>query len=361
MMLVDLDYFFAQLEELRNSALKGKPVVIGMYSGRTAESGAVSTANYEARKYGVKSGMPLFLAKRKLEGCDAIFLPVDYDYYEQVSDRLMGIFRTYSDVFEQVGIDEAYMDVTVKVHGSFEEAKVLVLRMKADVKTQVGVTFSVGVAPNKLVAKVACDVQKTDGLTVVQPDEMQGFLSPLPIDRLLGVGKKTSARMAELGVKTIGDLARFDVQHLVDIFGKTLGVYFHDAANGVDESAVKEAGEAESISRIATLKRNSRDLAFIAEMTDVLAADVHADLLKRNVGFKQIGVIAFLADITVKSRSLTLEQSTKSIEILKKTARELLQRLLEDTDKDVRRIGVKISVFSREEKTQKLLESFFGD
>ena len=140
-MLVDLDYFFAQCEELRNPLLKGKPVVVGMYSGRTEESGAVSTANYDARAFGVKSGMPLFLAKRKLEGVDAVFLPVDYNYYEQVSKKLMGIFRGYANVFEQVGIDEAYLDVTQRLRGNFDEVKGLVEQIKADVKRQVGVSF----------------------------------------------------------------------------------------------------------------------------------------------------------------------------------------------------------------------------
>src|SRR4030066_746748 len=139
-MLADFDYFFAQCEELRNPTIKDKPIVVGVYSGRTEESGAVSTSNYLARKYGVKSGMPLFLAKRKLEGVEAVFLPVDHEYYEKVSDDLMQIFRGYADVFEQVGIDEAYLDVTEKVHESFDEAKALAERMKLDVKEQVGGT-----------------------------------------------------------------------------------------------------------------------------------------------------------------------------------------------------------------------------
>ena len=190
-MLVDLDYFFAQCEELRNPSLKDKPVVVGMYSGRTEDSGAVSTANYLARKYGVKSGIPLFLAKKRLEGTDAVFLPVDYDYYQQISDRIMQILRGFPDAFEQVGIDEAYLDVTQRVHGSLDEAKRLVQQMKSAVKDQVGVTFSVGVGPNKLIAKIASDKQKPNGLTIVQPEEVEIFLSPLPVDNLLGVGRKT--------------------------------------------------------------------------------------------------------------------------------------------------------------------------
>jgi DNA polymerase IV (archaeal DinB-like DNA polymerase) len=360
-MLVDLDYFFAQCEELRNPALKEKPVVVGVYSGRTEESGAASTANYVARKYGVKSGMPLFLAKQKLEGVDAVFLPVDHEYYAQISEKLMRVFRGYASVFEQVGIDEAYLDVTRRVHGSFDEAKALVAQMKVDVRNQVGVTFSVGVGPNRLVAKVACDVQKPDGLTIVRAEDINAFLQPLPVDRLIGVGRKTLQRMTELGVKTIGDLAKFDVQRLVEVFGRTLGVYFHNAANGVDDEPVREAGEAESISRIATLKQDSRDLTFILEKTDSLTAEIHGELVKKGLSFRQVGIITVLTDLTVRSRSQTLEQPTRTLETLRKTVRELLERFLEDSDIEVRRIGVKVSQLAKEESVQKRLESFFGN
>ena len=360
-LLVDLDYFFAQCEELRNPELKGKPVVIGMYSGRTEESGAVSTANYVARKYGVKSGMPLFLAKRKLEGVDAVFLPVDYEHYQHISDKLMQIFRGYADVFEQVGIDEAYLDVTAKVHESFEEAKKLAERMQAEVKSQVGVTFSVGVGPNKLVAKIACDAQKPNGLTVVRVEEVEGFLQALPVDRLLGVGRKTSKTMDSLGIKTLGDLAEFSVQRLLEVFGKTLGVYFHNAANGVDDEPVQEAGEAESISRIGTLKENSRDLEFILGKTGELIGEIRSELAEKRLSFRQVGIVAILSDLTVRSRSKTLEQPTTDPETLRKTVRELFEKFLADSDLEVRRVGVKVSGFVKEEPAQKQLTSYFGN
>ena len=143
-MLADFDYFFAQCEELRNPSIKEKPVVVGVYSGRTEESGAVSTSNYIARKYGVKSGMPLFLAKRKLEGTEAVFFKVDHEYYDQISDRIMQIFRGYASNLEQVSVDEAYLDVTEQVEGSFEKAKDYAQKIKGDVKTQVGISFTIG-------------------------------------------------------------------------------------------------------------------------------------------------------------------------------------------------------------------------
>ena len=287
-MLADFDYFFAQCEELRNPALKGKPVVVGVYSGRTEDSGAVSTANYIARKYGVKSGIPLYLAKKRLEGTEAVFRPVDDEFYRQISDKIMRMLRSYAEAFEQVSVDEAYLDVTQKTQGSYEAARALAQKMKKDVKREIGIAFSVGIGPNKLVAKIAADSQKPDGLTVVKPEEVQRFLSPFPVDQLLGVGRKIAAKMTELGIKTIGELARYDVQRLVEVFGKNLGVYFHNAANGVDNEPVQETGEAGSISRIATLKENTRDLAVVLEKTGQLIEDIHKDFLRQISGVKEI-------------------------------------------------------------------------
>jgi len=358
-MLVDFDYFFAQCEELRNPTLKDKPVVVGVYSGRTEESGAVSTSNYVARRYDVKSGMPLFLAKRKLEGTDAVFLPVDYEYYEQISDSIMRILRGYASSFEQVSVDEAYLDVTANVQGSFETAKTYAQKIKTEAKNQVGISFSVGVGPNKLVAKIACDSQKPDGLTIVKPEEAQSFLSPLPVDRLLGVGKKTSAKMDSLRIKTIGDLANYDVQKLIAIFGKTLGIYFHNAANAVDNEPVQEQGEAESISRIGTLKQDSRDLAFILQKTDELTDDISKELSEKNLSFKQVAIYMVMTDLSSKSRSITLEQSAKDPETIRKNVKDLFEKFLSESQLEVRRVGVKVSGFSKEEPQQKQLTSFF--
>jgi DNA polymerase IV (DinB-like DNA polymerase) len=358
-MLVDFDYFFAQAEELRNPALKEKPVVVGVYSGRTSESGAVSTSNYIARGYGVKSGLPLFMAKRKLEGTVAVFLPVDHDYYEQISDRIMQILRGYATNLEQVSIDEAYLDVSEHVQGSYEAAKDYAVKIKADVKAQVGISFSIGVGPNKLVAKIACDSHKPNGLTIVKPEEAKAFLAPLPVDRLLGVGKKTSAVMDSLGIKTIGDLAAFDVQRLVAIWGKVLGVYFHNAANAVDIEPVQEQGEAESISRIGTLKQDSRDLEFIMQKTDELTGDVVKDVEVRGVSFRQVAIYVVLTDLSGRSRSVTLEQPAKDAATIRRNVRDLLEKFLAESPMEVRRVGVRVSGFSKEERRQKQLTSFF--
>jgi DNA polymerase IV (DinB-like DNA polymerase) len=273
----------------------------------------------------------------------------------------MQALRGYADSFEQLGIDEAYLDVTQKTHGSFEAAVDLGHKMKTDVKNHVGITFSVGVGPNKLVAKIAADSQKPDGLTVVQLGEVKRFLPPLPVNRLVGVGRKTSAKMAKLDIKTIGDLAGYSVQKLMELFGKNLGVYFHKAANGVDGELVQETGKTESISRISTLKENTRDLMAVLEKTDQLIEDIHKELVERNVSFKQVGVIAIMTDLSVRSRSKMLETATNDVEGLRQVVRELFEKFLGESELEIRRVGVKVLQFTKEEREQKKLTSYFGN
>jgi DNA polymerase IV (DinB-like DNA polymerase) len=357
-MLVDLDYFFAQAEEIRNPSIKTKPVVVCVYSGRTVDSGAVSTANYVARKYGVKSGMPIFMAKNKLENVDAVFLPVDHDYYQQISDRIMTLLRGQADIFEQVGIDEAYLDVSRRAEGDFEKAKPLAHGTKQEIQTDERLTCSIGIGPNKLVAKIAADSQKPDGLTIVSPEQARDFLATLSVSSLIGVGKKTEKRMVSLGIRTVGDLANFDIKTLEGVFGKTLGNYFHNASLGIDEEPVKEASEAESISRIATLKDNTRDLQTIFDRAYLLCTDVYADLVRRGVGFQSVSILAVMADMSVLSRSTTLEESTRELETLTTCVKELLARLLRESNCPLRRIGVKIAGLSHAKPKQGRLTKF---
>lgn len=357
-MLVDLDYFFAQCEEVRNPSLKNKPVVVCVYSGRSEESGVVSTANYEARKYGVKSGIPISVAKNKLGDTDAVFLPVDHKYYNTVSDDVMKILKHYADVFEQAGIDEAYLDVSRRVEKDFDKARELAQRIREDVKTSQKITCSIGVGPNKLVAKIAADSRKPDGLTVVKPREVQVFLSPLPIGRLIGVGVKTESIMKSLGIETIGDLARYDVQKLIELFGEKLGVYFRNASQGIDNTPVQEYGEAESISRISTLKEDTRSLETILKKVNELCDEIHAELVQQRLRFKQVGIIAVMEDISVHSRSRTLEPPVNDLESIKRNVKELFERFLRESNLEIRRVGVKVSGFVKDEEGQKQLTSF---
>jgi len=357
-MLVDLDYFFAQCEEKRNSSIKDKPVVVCVYSGRTEESGVVSTANYIARSYGVKSGMPIYQAKKKLENVEAIFLPVDHDYYEEVSGEVMRVVRQFADLFEQVGIDEAFLDVTVRTNGRFQAARELAERIRNELRAQLGLTCSIGVGPNKLVAKVAADQNKPDGLTVIEDEKVEHFFSPLNVERLVGVGTKTREKMHSMGIMTVGDLARCDAQKLMETFGKTLGIYFHNAAQGVDNEPVKERTEIESLSRIVTLKQDSRDTDFMMEKTEQLCTELHAAIVDQKVSFKTIGIIVILNDMSIHSKSRTLENPTNSLQTMKENVRDLFKQFFDETGLEARRVGVKISNLSHERESQKPLTSF---
>jgi DNA polymerase IV (DinB-like DNA polymerase) len=357
-MLVDLDYFFAQAEETRNPAIRDKPVVVCVYSGRSEESGAVSTSNYLARKYGVKSGMPIFLAKKKLENVEAVFLPVDHDFYDDTSLKVMDVLRRHADSFEQVGIDEAFLDVTRKAGADFEKARRLAEEIKGDIQAKLRLTCSIGIGPNKLVAKVAADSQKPDGLTIVKPECVQSFLFPLPIDRLIGVGVKTKEKMQSLGIGTIGELAKYDAKKLIDVFGKSLGKYFHQAALGLDDEPVAEKGEVESVSRISTLKQDTRDMSLILQKTDQLCDEIHSTIQVQKLSFKAVAVIVITKDMAVHTRSKTLENPASDKEIMKQTVKDLLVRLLGETQMEMRRVGVRVANFAKEQDTQKQLTSF---
>ena len=359
-MLADLDYFFAQCEERRNPSIRGKPAVVCVYSGRTEDSGAVSTANYVARKYGVKSGIPIALAKQKLKDIDAVFLPVDKQFYREVSDEIMEILRSHADHFEQMGIDEAYLDVTQRTKGNYREAEELAETIKGDVLAHQKLTCSIGVGPNKLVAKIAADVQKPDGLTSVRPEEVRSFLSPLPVRRLVGVGRKTEKRLEILGVRTVGQLARFDVQKLIEVFGRRMGAYFHNASLGVDEEPVQERGEPESISRISTLKEDTRDLVVILNEVYRLCGEVHAKLLQRGLVYRSVSIHIVAGNLSIHSRAKTFDNPTSSLETFKKTVKELYEKFLDESDVEARRVGVKLSSLSKREDAQKQLNSFFG-
>lgn len=358
-MLVDLDYFFAQCEELRNPSLREKPVVICVFSGRSEDSGAVSTANYVARKYGVRSGMPIFLAKKRLENVDAAFLPVDDQFYEEVSQRVMKVLKGFADEFEQVGIDEAFLDVSKRTQADFRNGEELAGKIKSELFNQEKLTCSVGVGPKKLIAKIAADEKKPDGLTVISPDQVVNFLDPLPVNRMIGVGTKTLEKMKTMSINTIGDLAKYDVQRLTAVFGKTLGVYFHNASLGIDNELVQERGETESISRIATLKQNTRELNVIMNDAIELCKDLHTRVINERLTFKTVGIIAITADINTHSRSKTLDSPSNSLELMKKTVQELFENFLDESEIDLRRVGVKLSNLSTADKNQAQITRFF--
>lgn len=341
---VDLDYFYAQVEERENPSLKDKPVIVCVYSGRTKDSGAVSTTNYIARKLGVKSGMPIALAKGILRDYgNAYFVPMRKEFYETVSDAVMEILRNFADKFQQVGIDEAFLDVTQRTGGDFVKSEELANRIKQEVRLKERLTCSIGLGSNKLIAKMASDFQKPYGLTVVPPENVLSFLAPLPVGKLFLVGPKTEEKLNDIGVKVIGELAEVTIDRLVGEFGEKFGEYLYRASRGIDNAPVLER-EITQISRIATLKQNTREMNEILPVLNALAEDVYGKSLDENRDFKTISVIAILEDLSTHTRSKTLEAAISSLEVLKAVAVELFELFLaEEQNITVRRVGVKVS------------------
>ena len=223
---IDFDYFYAQCEETRSPELKSKPVCVCVFSDRGGDSGAIATANYTARKYGVKSGIPIAFAKKRLEERkDAVFLPVDFDFYSEISEKAMEIMKESADIFEYVGRDEAYLDVTERVEGNFERANHLAQQIKNTIKDKIKLSCSIGISPNKLISKIASDFQKPDGLTTVSPEKVEVFLEQLKIRRIPGIGKKTEERFLEMNLETIQDLKKVDIFTLNKEFGRKTGAY----------------------------------------------------------------------------------------------------------------------------------------
>lgn len=344
---VDFDYFYAQCEELRKPDLKTRPVVVCVFSDRGRDSGAVATANYLARKYGVNSGMPIRFAKKRLEeNPDAVFLPTDFDYYSEVSQKAMDVIKEYADIFEYVGKDEAYLDVTKRTECSFTNAAHLAQQLKNAVRNSAKLSCTVGVSSNKLVSKIASAFKKPDGLTIVPPDKIESFLDPLPIRSIPGIGKKTDEKFAETGLETIVQLKNLDVFSLNSQFGRKFGAYIYNAVRGIDDEPVAPRQEATQYSRITTLKQDSKDYDFLSKDLEKLCEDVHSAILKDNMTFKSVGIQFVQSDLSNKTKSRTLKNSTSSLDELKKMALQLLRESLEDQKILVRRIGVKVAELS---------------
>jgi DNA polymerase IV (DinB-like DNA polymerase) len=348
-MHVDLDYFYAQCEENANPNIREKPVVVCVYSGRTEESGAVSTSNYLARKYGVRAGIPIARAKKLLESLDAAFLPMNRPYYEEVSEKIMEILRTHADTYENLGIDEAYLDVSSRTGNNFDSAREIAIEIKKQVFTQEHITCSIGIGPNKVIAKIASDQTKPDGLTTVKTEEVQQFLLPLPVGRIPGVGKKSEERLSQLNVSTVAELSELSPTILLEIFGKSLGSYLYRASRGEDDEPVKEREQPTQYSRIATLKQNTRELQQILPLLTELTNSVTTKMKEDMITGKSVTMIAILTDLSIHSKSKMLESSTWESKIIENAAKQLIEQFLQTTPNvNLRRIGVKVSNLTKQ-------------
>jgi DNA polymerase IV (DinB-like DNA polymerase) len=342
----DLDYFYAQVEEVEDPSLKERPVIVCVFSGRTGDSGVVSTANYKARGFGVQSGMPIVLAKKKLEGKNPAIIKMNHEKYEVVSDRIMGRLGQMVDVLEPAGIDEAFFDLTPSTEGDFGRAKETTEKIKEEILNNERLACSIGLARSKVVAKLASDMAKPGGLKVVFPEETGGFLNPLPASKLYGVGPKTFSALQRMGIATIGDLAKAAPSELQATLGKNLGAYLLAAATGTDEEPVRPREEPTQFSRIISLKRNTRDPNEIFEQLRGGIEYLHEKINSSSKSFKTITAIGILTDLSIKTKSKTMETPTNDSSMIMETVLTLFDELSRTVGKDLRRAGVRVSGFT---------------
>jgi DNA polymerase IV (DinB-like DNA polymerase) len=350
---VDMDSFFSAVEVRENPELKGLPVIVGgkieTEEEKAAEEperkirGVVSTCSYEAREYGIHSAMPL---SKAYELCpDAKFLPVNMPLYKHVSREIMTILREYADKIEQVSIDEAFLDVSTKVR-NWDEAREYARLIKREILEKEELTCSIGIAPNKTIAKIASAFVKPDGLTVVEEVKAREFLAPLPVKKIPGVGPKTDEVLKKMGIEQIGQLASCDVQKLVAKFGK-YGKRLHLIANGIDESEVEEEWERKSLSRESTFAEDTKDASVLNNCVDELAEEVYNAIMKEGFVFKTVAIKVKFEDFTIHTRAKTLKSFHSDLSMLKRIAKELMTEFSQGKEKEkekkIRLVGVRVS------------------
>jgi DNA polymerase IV (archaeal DinB-like DNA polymerase) len=337
---VDLDAFFPSVEVREHPELKGKPVVVGADPKEGKGRGVVSSASYEARKYGVRSALPISRAWKLCPNC--VYLRPHFDLYIKASNSIMRILKDHADRFEQGGIDEAYLDISSRVK-DFDEAGEFAKRLMEEILDKEKLTCSVGVAPNKMVAKIASDYKKPYGLTVVKEEDVKGFLFPLKVRKIPGVGPKTDRRLKELKIETVGDLATVNPEVLTRLFG-VWGARLHEYANGIDFGEVVEEYETKSIGREVTFEQDADDKELILSVLDELAEDVHRDVIDNAFRFKTITIKVRYQHFDTHTRAKSLLFPTNDVKILKNNAKRLIEPYLRD-NKKIRLIGLRVSTF----------------
>jgi DNA polymerase-4 len=335
-MLVDLDAFFVSVEQVLNPELRGKPVVVG---GNPERRGVVAAASYEAREYGLHSGMPLRTASRLCP--QAIFIEGSFPRYRAASQKFMAILADFSPFLEPVSLDEAYLDATgfESIHGS---ARRMAEKIRARVKGELGITASVGIASGKVIAKIAAELSKPDGLMEILPGEEAAFLAPLPIARLPGIGKKSAQILKGLGITTIGELSTMPSGVLKSHFGAS-GEVLQRHARGIDGRPVEPPAAAKSISRETTFAEDTKDRNRLEATLHYLAERVGADLRRRQKRAKCVTLKLRFADFVTVTRRHTLGQSSNSDQTIFDNGLKLLKQELTGESRAVRLIGIGVS------------------
>ena len=345
-MHIDMDAFFASAEERENPELKGKPLVIGADPKGGKGRGVVSTASYAARKYGIRSGMPISRAWKMCPGQPAgpcIYLPVNFELYTRISSNIMEIIRKHGDAFEPGGIDEAYIEVTGKA-GSWEKALEIAEKIKREIKEKEKLTCSVGMGPNKLIAKIASDFRKPDGLTLVRSEDVLAFLRPLEPRKLPGIGPKTDAVLKGMDITSIGKLRRLRKDQLAGTFGK-FGADMWEMVRGIDNSPLIESWEPKSIGRQITFERDTKDKALLHKTLEKMAEEIKEQLLAERYLFRTVTLIVRYENFDTHDKSRSMKVPSDDVAVAVGIANELLKPFLEDSRK-IRLIGLRVSKLS---------------
>lgn len=346
---VDMDMFYAAVELRDRPELRGKPLVVG---GRPDSRSVATTANYEARKFGIHSGMSCAQARRLCPQC--LFIPPDFKKYRQVSEQIHAIFHEYTDLVESVSLDEAYLDVTRNKKGE-PSATRLAREIKARIFAVTGLTASAGVAGNMFVAKIASDARKPDGLCVVRPDQVMAFIRPLPVIKIPGIGRVTDAQLAKLGLRTVSDVEKQPLEFLEREFGK-FGRYLYDIARGIDERPVTPWRERLSYGCEETFPRDILEPGPLLEFLRECAGRVFAELQEEGKLARTVTLKIKYADFRQVTRRQTFEGFLSSPGDVFRAAAELLART-EAGRRPVRLAGIALSNFEPTRKQSELPEA----
>lgn len=347
---LDMDAFFAAVEERDEPRFSGRPIVVGADPKGGAGRGVVSTANYAARKYDIRSAMPISEAWRRAEAArkrgepETVFLGGSFKKYAEVSENIMKILRARAEAVEQVSVDEAFADVSHLK--DFKKAEAFVRALKEEIRKKERLTCSVGLGPNKLIAKIASDREKPDGLTVVRPNEVMEFLAPLPVRTIPGIGPKTEVALARKGIKTIAGLRKVPIEVLVDELGKW-GSELYRKARGEDDSPVAESGEVKSIGEQETFEEDTADMNVLTERLTFLAREVYRRFRVSGFEtFRTVVVTVRFSDFETKSRAHTLSEPADTEETITFEALKLLLPFVDRREnphrKKVRLVGVRV-------------------
>jgi DNA polymerase IV len=337
---VDMDAFYASVEQLDNPALRGKPLAVGGSEIR----GVVSAASYEARKFGVRSAISGVLAKKYCP--ELIFVPPRFDRYKEISLKIRKIFYEYTDLVEPLSLDEAYLDVTNNKKGN-PSASLLAQEIRLRILNETGLTASAGISVNKFVAKIASDYNKPNGQKTVNPDEVISFLEALPIRKFYGVGKVTTEKMYQLGIFTGLDLKSKSEEFLEKHFGKS-GLFYYQVVRGEHHSEVKSDRIAKSVAAEHTFNENLSSEIFMLEKLEVIANELERRLKKHKISGKTVTLKIKYSDFSQQTRSKTLPYFISDKSLLLETAKELLfQERMKDS---VRLLGISLNNLNTEIK-----------